>query len=45
MSWDEHHSHSERLAAEGERAARSGDRAAAEALVPPSRGSGSGGAK
>lgn len=32
MSWDEHHSRSERLAAEGEQIARSGDRAAAERL-------------
>ena len=32
MSWDEHHSASERLATEAERAARSGDRAAAEEL-------------
>lgn len=32
MSWDEHHSASERLAAEAERAARLGDRAAAEEL-------------
>jgi hypothetical protein len=32
MSWDEHHTASERLAAEAERAARSGDRAAAEEL-------------
>jgi hypothetical protein len=32
MSWDEHHSHSERLAAGAERTARSGNRAAAEDL-------------
>lgn len=32
MSWDQHHSRSERLAAEGEQAARTGDRAAAESL-------------
>ena len=32
MSWDQHHSHSERLAAEGEEAARSGNRASAEEL-------------
>jgi hypothetical protein len=32
MSWDQHHSRSERLAAEGEQAARSGDRALAEEL-------------
>jgi hypothetical protein len=32
MSWDEHHGHSERLAAEAERTARSGDRATAEEL-------------
>lgn len=32
MSWDEHHSRSERLAAEGQEAARSGDRTAAETL-------------
>lgn len=32
MSWDEHHSRSERLAAQGEQVARTGDRAAAESL-------------
>ena len=32
MRWDEHHSASERLATDAERAARSGDRAAAEEL-------------
>lgn len=32
MSWDDHHSRSERLAGEGARAARSGHRAAAEVL-------------
>lgn len=32
MSWDEHHGHSERLAAEAERTARSGNRAAAADL-------------
>jgi hypothetical protein len=32
MTWDQYHSQSERLAAEGERAARAGDRASAENL-------------
>ena len=32
MSWDQHHSRSEQLAAEGERVARSGDRTSAEDL-------------
>jgi hypothetical protein len=32
MSWDEHHSRSERLAAQGEQVARMGDRAEAESL-------------